>query len=985
MTEPDTCDCCEGVTPLTPAPIDNPPGQAALAYRVGTHARFKASMQAQIAPRAALSDLTTRDDDDASIALIDAWATTLDVLTFYQERIANEGYLRTATERLSILELARSIGYELRPGVAASTYLAFELETAPGSPEKVTLPIGTKAQTIPGQDERPQTFETVEAIEARPEWNKLKVKTTKPLLPVFGSRRVYLQGVTTQLKPGDGLLIVGREREEDPASERWDFRRVGKVTPDNVNNITLVEWEEGLGWSRGFGTILPAAQDVKVYAFRQKAALFGHNAPEWRTLPKDVRDQFRTLPTLPAAGTFSPDYVDWPDLFLAQIAGRYVTKALTGTGLLGEYFDQLGFTGYKFSRIDPTIDFNWFSGSPGELKTNTFSIRWTGQILAPANGTYTFKTRSDDGVRLWIDGQLLINKWFDRGSPATPDSAEIVLQAGERYDLRIEFYENTGAASVSLRWSGPGFTDQIVPTAQLFPPENDTIYLDTLYSSITPGSWLVLASPDYNELYEVMAVAEDARKNFNLAGKATRVTLKGENLMEKFNSAVRETVVYAASEALPLAEAPDTSAIAAGGNAITVQSKVTGLSKGHTLIIAGPEASSGAPIAEMVRLERLEADGTRLVFQRNLTHSYRREGTVVHANVAAATHGETKVEVPGSGDASQPFQKFVLKQSPLTYTATDQTPSGSISTLSVRVNDVLWQETPSLYGLGRRDRKYVTRIADDGKVTVMFGDGQAGARLPTGAENVQATYRVGTGLAGMVKANQISLLMTRPLGAKGVINPIAPEGAQDPETRDGARQNAPLTVLTLDRVVSLQDFEDFARAFSGIGKAQAVWLWDGERRIVHVTVAAADGGPVPSNSDLSKRLRNAITAAADPTQQFQIDSYTPLTFTAVARVKIDAAYLPDKVSAAITSAVQQAFAFEQRAFGQAVTASELIALMQRIEGVVFVDLDSLKCVERPAMKPPLVAEIAHRVDGDIEPAELLTLSKAANSLQLIVL
>jgi hypothetical protein len=194
-------------------------------------------------------------------------------------------------------------------------------------------------------------------------------------------------------------------------------------------------------------------------------------------------------------------------------------------------------------------------------------------------------------------------------------------------------------------------------------------------------------------------------------------------------------------------------------------------------------------------------------------------------------------------------------------------------------------------------------------------------------------------------------------------------------------------VLTLDRVVSLQDFEDFSRAFGGIGKAQAVWLWDGERRIVHVTVAAANGGVVPKESNLINNLRSAIEAACDPTQQSRIDSYTPLTFKAVVKVNIDAQYLSDKVLAAIKSKVQQAFAFDRRNFGQPVTASELIALIQRVEGVVYVDLDSLKCVERTLMKPPLIAEIAH-LDLEnkvIKQAELLTLSKAANSLQVIAI
>lgn len=96
-----------------------------------------------------LFQLTTHDRDDAAIALIDAWSVLVDVLTFYQERIANEGYLRTATERRSVLELARMIGYELNPGVAASTYFAFTLEDAPGSPDTAPIPKGTQVVSVP--------------------------------------------------------------------------------------------------------------------------------------------------------------------------------------------------------------------------------------------------------------------------------------------------------------------------------------------------------------------------------------------------------------------------------------------------------------------------------------------------------------------------------------------------------------------------------------------------------------------------------------------------------------------------------------------------------------------------------------------------------------------------------------------------------------------------------------------------------------------
>src|SRR5262249_54526469 len=159
--------------------------------------------------------LTSRKDDDPSIAMLDAWATVLDALSFYQERIANEGYIRTATEKASVLELARAIGYELGPGVAAGVNLAFTIDETEGSPAAITLEPGTKVQSVPGQDELPQIFETIETIEARPDWNALRPQVSERVYPDTGTTTIFLQGTSLNLKVGDGLLIVGDERVID--------------------------------------------------------------------------------------------------------------------------------------------------------------------------------------------------------------------------------------------------------------------------------------------------------------------------------------------------------------------------------------------------------------------------------------------------------------------------------------------------------------------------------------------------------------------------------------------------------------------------------------------------------------------------------------------------------------------------------------------------------------------------------------------------
>src|SRR5690349_4553135 len=142
----DKCGCCEGVEALTPVAIFNRPGLDAVAFRAGTHASFYETMQARLSSSEfpQLAALTTRETQDASMALLDAWAMVGDVLTFYQERIANEGYLRTATERRSVLELARLVGYRLKPGLSSSVYLAYTLEP---TQDETLIDIGNKVQS----------------------------------------------------------------------------------------------------------------------------------------------------------------------------------------------------------------------------------------------------------------------------------------------------------------------------------------------------------------------------------------------------------------------------------------------------------------------------------------------------------------------------------------------------------------------------------------------------------------------------------------------------------------------------------------------------------------------------------------------------------------------------------------------------------------------------------------------------------------------
>ncbi len=142
----------------------------------------------------------------------------------------------------------------------------------------------------------------------------------------------------------------------------------------------------------------------------------------------------------------------------------------TGTGLAGDYFNAVNLSGtVVMSRIDPTVNFNFGSGSPDALiSSDNFSVRWTGQVQATVTGDFVFTTNSDDGVRLWIDGKLVIDNWTDHGDTAN-SSAPIRFLAGERHDVRLEWYERSGGALIRLQWAYPGQALQPIPQSQLYP------------------------------------------------------------------------------------------------------------------------------------------------------------------------------------------------------------------------------------------------------------------------------------------------------------------------------------------------------------------------------------------------------------------------------------------------------------------------------------------------------------------------------------
>ncbi|MBG1241686.1 PA14 domain-containing protein, partial [Nostoc sp. NZL] len=194
----------------------------------------------------------------------------------------------------------------------------------------------------------------------------------------------------------------------------------------------------------------------------------------------------------------------------SNISARASASMLSqGDGLKGEYYDNIDFTNLKQTRTDATVNFNWGGVSPDpSIGADTFSVRWTGQVEAKYSETYNFYTTADDGVRLWVNGQQIINKFVNQS--ATEHSGAIALVAGQKYEIKLEYYENQYSAVSQLAWSSSSQTKEIIPQSQLYSNVNIP----------TPGNGNGLKGEYYDNIdfTNLKQTRTDATVNFNWGG-----------------------------------------------------------------------------------------------------------------------------------------------------------------------------------------------------------------------------------------------------------------------------------------------------------------------------------------------------------------------------------------------------------------------------------------------------------------------------------
>lgn len=886
MASPAICGCCGGLAVTAPNASFARAGLAQVPLRAGGYWSYRDSLIARLttAEYGPLADLKSRDPAvDFSIALIDAWSITGEVLSFYAERLANETLLPTAQERLSLHMLAGLVGYRPSPGVAASAKLAFTMAQAPGAPRVVELPSGIKVQSTPGPGEDPVLFETGAAIPARPAWNAMRpqLATVQPLLAT--TTQLYLGGTQTGLKPGDALFYGA-----DNATSV--FARITAVTPLPANpaqdpdrpDLTLLQ-------------IVPLGTSPVEMGIAGAPLSFLPNYP-------------------PALAAVLGDTIDAGEL----------TELLAAEGIGEEaLFDPLAAADPPIKRV---LAFRASAGTFGKTAPAlaTLPAALTGTI--PVYGT------DDDGNVVIVD--TIDGPYSDR----TP-----------------------------MTWADSGTLEQL-DTSENY------VFLDRVVEGVGAGSAVALVDGDVWGIYMAQAVTEIAVSDFAITGKCTRIKLHDDTGFAQLS--IRGTTAWMTGEWLDLPPAPLFAKLPAGTDTIALDGFRPGLQPGQLLALTGLLADGiDAPAAEhatIAEVEHLMTPGgrTTITLAAGLTQDFDRRALRINANVAPATHGETRFEILGSGGSRTAYPVLAARQGPLTFISAE-VPGGGQPELTLRINGIAWHEAPDLLDAGPADRIYTLALDETGKPRIEFGDGLEGALPPAGQDNITLDYRVGLGLGGRVKAGQLDTLLSRPLGLEGVRNPLPSEGGADPVGVDALRAELPLYCRTMDRVVSLSDFADFALTYAGIAKARAerVKIPGLPAPGVALTVAGEMGAPVPASGDLHQMLRKALAGSGIPFARFALRDFRLSYFRLAAKLVPHPDHVADDVLAAAEAALRAAFGFDARDFAQTVYDSQVITVLQEVPGVVAVMLDRLYTGAAPQRQAMLPAASATDTLG----AELLLL------------
>jgi len=228
---------------------------------------------------------------------------------------------------------------------------------------------------------------------------------------------------------------------------------------------------------------------------------------------------------------------------------------------------------------------------------------------------------------------------------------------------------------------------------------------------------------------------------------------------------------------------------------------------------------------------------------------------------------------------------------------------------------------------------YMLHTDLSGKTVVIFGDGVNGARLPTGRNNVVATYRSGMWPTPLAP-HQLSILQTRPLGLRHSDNPLATEPGAPAEQRDASRRRLPHWMRPLGRLVTLRDFQDFVSQNTAVALALVAPPWVRGQKIVQITIAGQGGDLIARRGQTYRQLAASIEAQRAPGTPVRLMNYQPVYWTVGLRLRVGRKQDKAEVASDVRQHFERRFGFANALFGQSFYIGEMVDTALAVDGVL---------------------------------------------------
>ena len=958
--------------------MSNPPGQSTIDYRADDFAGFHHALLQPLADETALLGWHPAPGDLA-LQLLEWWAYIADVLTFYNERIANESYLRTAELPANVRALVALTGYQPRPAIAAVGRVA-ALRTADQPGEPLVIPAGMQLASTATAGVPVQTFETSAATFPGPSDLPIELAPSAALVGPSGDS-VLLSGTITGLLAGDQLLLVSAAASQDEAGPSWTEVTVVSTNleqaPGGAQNTRVVLAElQGLAGAgvAGFRLLRPA-QTAALWTQSAEVAVGATSSTEVElhlaaVVPgigpgdlvfvdggglastvgqvTDVREQFRAIP-YPDVGGPPPTPPDIP------IDHTVVTLATADAA--------------KFPRPPTGLTAKSEQGAGGFASGSAFWVvtALQGQFESVASAEASATPVGGEVTLTWdeVEGATGYNLYRSATSGGQRLSPALVATL----PAEPTSYPDTGTAPGSGAVPNPGgavvaFGLQDVGSLIATP----TSALTSLPATVMPAYADYLSPPSG---LHVQATPADSGLVGSAYWRVTALGPLGETV--GCDEATAQLIVFRFLRRIQpytaqLSWHPVDGAVgyrvyrATGpGGESTSPALVATLPSGETttfLDTGQPAASGAVPAANTAvagQLAELLAAGDLPAFVQDARGvaipvlAGADDGVGVQLTATDATPASFSLAAPlqllvdlvevsrgatvrgeplGTGNGNIAGQTFALAQAPLTYLAAG---AGYASTLQVAVDGILWTEVASFYGQPPDARVFVVLRSDDGSAQVRFGDGVNGSRLPTGAR-VGASYRYGAGAASPPAGRLTTILSPQP-NLASVQNPLAVSGGADAEQPDSIRQSGPASVLTFGRAISADDYETVAALAPGVARARAYSAWDAAQQRTLVKIYVGDDGGAKTAAAA------ALAGAEDPNRGVAVVLATPIPLTVSGTLLIAADRVPSDVLAAASAALADSaaglFSAPRMGIGQTLYSSQVEAALL-VDGAVAV-------------------------------------------------